>query len=107
VREAREEVLRERRTWEHAGSGEPWHPLFSIRLACGCWVDGIGSRIWEPCMAHEGEGHVSAVSVYVGGGATARCLVRDCRWRHEAWTEAAAVSEAQDHWVQTRRSGAS
>ena len=102
----RAKVVRERRTWEHASGGDPWHPLFSVRLACGCWLDGIGSRVWEPCMAHESEGHVSAVSVYDDGRSVARCLAGPCRWTVEVFTEAAAIAEAQGHWVETRRSQA-
>lgn len=106
-RERGRAVRRERRTWRHGevkAALDP--PGYMVRQDCGCWWDTLGARIWEPCMAHEGEGHLSVISVYETGGAVARCLAGDCGWTVEVWTEYQAVAEAQQHWVETRRSEA-
>jgi hypothetical protein len=87
------------RTWRH---GDGWHPLFVGQLTCGCWQDGIDLRIWEPCMAHEGEGHLSALSDADDGTTIARCLVLDCRWVTTRADGMDAVRAAQDHWASTR-----
>lgn len=54
-------------------------------------------------MAHEGEGHVSAISADQEGGLTvARCLIAVCDWA-ESWAqESWAVDAAVRHWQDTR-----
>jgi hypothetical protein len=96
---------RRQQTWPHPGPGG-WRPLgvFQAPGDCGCWIDGYrDGELWEPCMAHEGEGHLSAISPDQDGGVTvARCLVRTCGWR-ESWAqEGWAVAAAQKHWQETR-----
>lgn len=102
----RPKVVSERRTWAHMDGTESWRPMFIRPLGCGCLWDEIAARVWEPCMAHESEGHVSAVSVYEDGSAVWRCLAGDCKAGEQAFTEAAAIEDAKQHWAQTRRSGA-
>jgi hypothetical protein len=96
-----------RRTWSHPGPGA-WRPLFVVRLACGCWVDTLlADRMWEPCMAHETEGHLSVLSTGQADGVTvARCLVSVCPWQ-ESWAqEIWAVDAAVRHWEETRSGAA-
>ncbi|HEX8321571.1 hypothetical protein [Longimicrobium sp.] len=93
-----------RRTWQHRG-GQDWRPLFITRLDCGCWIDSMATpvRMWEPCMAHEADGHLAAISDD-DGMTVARCLVRDCKWTVREFYESVAVRAAQDHWQDTRAS---
>lgn len=87
-----------RRTWTRQAPGA-WRPLGVHRLSCGCWWDGYGDRMWEPCMAHEGEGHLSVISES-DGLAVVRCLV--CRFT-ETWAQQSrAAGRAQEHWSDTR-----
>lgn len=91
-----------RRTWTHPGE-QAWRPLFVVRQPCGCWTDELAEgRMWEPCMAHEADGHLSAISEDSGGMAVARCLVGVCDWQ-ESWAqEDWAVRAAVRHWEDTR-----
>lgn len=92
------------RTWERKPP-DAWRPLFTSRLACGCWTDDWTGQVREPCVAHESEGHVSVVSPDQDGVAVARCLVRECRWQESRATEGWAVEAAQRHWADTRVAG--
>ena len=93
--------------WEGAGQQpDSWLPLYIRKLDCGCLVDDLSdSEIWEPCMAHEADGHLAAISeqdsVHV-----ARCLVLTCGWREDWFKEADAVGAAQQHWLDTRAQAA-
>lgn len=76
-------------------------PFGARQLECGCWVDLISGSMREPCMAHEGEGHLSAISEQDALWAV-RCLVGICPWG-ETWArEDWAVAAAQKHWDETR-----
>jgi hypothetical protein len=89
------------RTWDHPAPAAV--PPGVYRLGCGCWRDGYSDRMWEPCMAHEGEGHLAVISTDQDGGVSvARCLVHECRWRTEQGREAWAVAAAREHWEATR-----
>jgi hypothetical protein len=91
-----------RRTWEHAR----WHPWGVGQLSCGCWWDVIAGRMWEPCMTHEGDGHLAAISTDQDGGVVvARCLVLTCGWQASLARENWAVQAAQEHWQETRERG--
>lgn len=93
-----------RRTWEHPGP-DAARPIGIYRQPCGCWWDGYGDRLWEPCMTHEGEGHLSVLSTGQGpdgSASVARCLVIECAWRTEQAREDWAASAAQEHWHDTR-----
>lgn len=88
--------------WQHRQTAEP---PGVYRLACGCRWDGYADRMWEPCMTHQAEGHLSVLSEGQGpdGGAwVARCLVLECRWSTEQAREAWASAAAQQHWRDTR-----
>lgn len=90
------------RTWQRRTDAAP--PGVS-RLRCGCRWDGYADRMWQPCMTHEGEGHLAVVSVGQGpdgSASVARCLVLTCDWRTEQAQEAWAVAAAQQHWTDTR-----
>ena len=88
------------RTWARRGHN-PWSPFGVVRQACGCRWDNLAGRMWEPCRAHEAEGHLSAVTER-DGLVRARCLVRDCDWGTDVASEWSAVLAAQDHWTDTR-----
>jgi hypothetical protein len=107
-------VAEQLRTWRHRhdyhevweGGGHPrgWVPLGIRKLDCGCFVDDFSDGvIWEPCMAHEGEGHMSAISDQ-DGMHVARCLVVVCPWQETWMYETDAVGAAQKHWRETRDS---
>lgn len=89
-------------TWEHVhGKPRDWMPLYIRRLACGCYVDDLSDgAIWEPCMAHEGEGHLAVLSEQ-DGLHVARCLVLICDWQTSLLWEVDAISAAQEHWRRT------
>lgn len=89
-----------RRTWTRSAPGE--RPLGVYRRPCGCWWDGVGDRMWEPCVAHEADGHLSVISPDQDGVAVARCLVRDCAWQESWAVEEWAVQAAVRHWDATR-----
>jgi hypothetical protein len=83
---------------------EDWQPLGIRKLGCGCFVDDFSDGvIWEPCMAHEGDGHLAAVSEQ-DGLHVARCLVVTCPWTETWLRESDAVGAAQQHWLMTRNS---
>jgi hypothetical protein len=88
-----------RRTWDRSGQQRPWDVY---RADCGCWHAVLGARIWEPCMAHQGEGHLCVLSAGDGGVWVARCLVSECAWRTSWAQEDWAVVAAQEHWQATR-----
>lgn len=88
--------------WEDDG-GHPagWVPLGIRKLACGCFVDDYSDGvIWEPCMAHEGDGHLACISEQ-DGMHVARCIVLICPWREDHFHEVDAVNAAQTHWRKT------
>lgn len=89
------------RTWTRAAPGD-WRPLGVYRRSCGCWWDSYGNRMWEPCHAHEAEGHLSVITTTDSGISVARCLVGECGWT-ESWArDTWAVDAARGHWAGTR-----
>jgi hypothetical protein len=96
-----EVAARYARTWSRREPGD-WLPLGVVRLGCGCRWDTLAERIWEPCVTHEAEGHLSAISAGADGRTVLRCLVRDCSMRDVFLVELSAVLAAQDHWRDTR-----
>lgn len=92
---------RSRRTWAHPGE-KAWRPLGVQRRECGCWWDIFGDRMWEPCVVHEAEGHLSGISPGEDGLTVVRCLVGVCPWQ-ESWAqEHWAAQAAVRHWEETR-----
>lgn len=92
--------------WRASGLGPDQSGAGLARAACGCVQDLYsGGRTWEPCMAHETDGHLSVVSEQ-DGVHVARCLVLRCDWRATQVTPEAAVEAAQAHWRQTAADGA-
>lgn len=98
----------EQRTWDlrHAYHST-WTAAMASPLAgmgqqgCGCLVDIINNgRIWEPCMAHEGQGHLAVISEQ-DGMFVARCLVLICDWKITEMWETTATEAAQQHWRDT------
>jgi len=88
-----------------AGGDGTWLPLGFLRQDCGCVVDqfsGEEHQMWRPCVAHEGEGHLSALSGPEDGVYIARCLVLTCPWRDQRFWENDAITAAQQHWADTR-----
>jgi hypothetical protein len=88
-----------------AGGDGTWLPLGFQTLACGCVVDTFTAQenqMWRPCVAHEGEGHLSALSGPEDGVYIARCLVLACPWRDQRFWENDAITAAQQHWMETR-----
>lgn len=78
--------------------GPGWIPFGLRRLGCGCVVDDFSNGMtWEPCMAHEGDGHLAAISDQ-DGLHVARCLVLTCPWQQSWMHEGDAISAAQEHW---------
>lgn len=91
----------------HLGDG--WIPLGFERQACGCLVDTFRTRevqgqtepmMWRPCMAHEGEGHLSVLSEQ-DGMSVAVCLVGTCGWKAARYWTNDAIQAAQQHWMAT------
>jgi hypothetical protein len=81
---------------------EVWTRTLSVHaLACGCLVDTYNGQIWEPCMAHEADGHL-AVIIETDGMHVARCLVLRCGWQETHIREIDTVRAAQAHWRGTR-----
>lgn len=94
-----------RAVWRESHTPD-WIPFGYAVLACGCLVDTFyGDEMREPCMAHEGEGHVSALSEGEDGMHVARCLVLACPWGESHVWESDAISAAQAHWRKTRTPG--
>lgn len=92
------------RTWPHARAPQRlWTVLGVVDLECGCRWDTLSDRMWEPCMTHEAEGHLSALSEDAERGlVVARCLVGECDWGTSQVSEYAVVLAAQEHWSTTR-----
>lgn len=93
------------RTWPPRRGPHDYRPLGVQSLECGCWVDSWNLRMWEPCPAHEPEGHVAVIGkgqVAAGSFFVARCLNPACTWVAREFYVAVAQSMAQDHWAQTR-----
>lgn len=90
------------KVWADGDHTAGWIPFGYQRLICGCLVDTfMGHEMRRPCMAHEGDGHVSAISEQ-DGMHVARCLVLVCPWQGSWAWESDAVSAAQGHWRSTR-----
>jgi hypothetical protein len=83
-----------------------WIPFGYALLECGCLVDTFTrEEMRRPCVAHEGEGHLAAISEQ-DGLHVARCLVMVCPWS-ESWVwENDAIGAAQKHWRETRTQAA-
>lgn len=89
-------------TWIGVGSPPSWLQPGMEQRACGCLTDLMdGGRIWEPCMAHEGDGHLSVISEQQDGMFVARCLVIRCPWVVHHFSEVTATGAAQQHWIET------
>jgi hypothetical protein len=95
-------MSQQQRTWDHRrgirmdldGAGG------LLALACGCRVDYMDGGTWEPCRAHEGQGHLSAISEQDGAW-IACCLVGRCGWRVTLAYEWLAQDAAVSHWNNT------
>lgn len=91
-----------REHWREAKQTPGWIPFGYALKACGCLVDTFSNgAMREPCMAHESEGHLSALSE-ADGSHVARCLVLSCGWQETHMWAGEAISAAQRHWRETR-----
>jgi hypothetical protein len=89
------------KVWAEGDHTEGWIPFGYQRLMCGCLVDTFTrNEMRRPCMAHEGDGHIAAISEQ-DGVHVARCLVAVCPWVESRAWENDAISAAQGHWRDT------
>lgn len=97
--------MRRPRTWDGRHRTRTdlggWGLVGVWQAPCGCWTDTIGHEIWEPCPAHEGDGHLAEIGEEDGLW-VARCLVAGCRWQASLAGAVDAVTAAQQHWRDTR-----
>jgi hypothetical protein len=91
--------------WDATG-GQGWLPFGLERDGCGCIRNRFnGGVIWEPCMAHESDGHLCAISEEKDPAMhVARCLVLACRFEDRRFHESDAITAAQQHWRETANS---